>query len=193
MNTAIKKQLLFESKFTGWPVLVVQIELPENDPIPSEVVVKNTWQFVAGWLDARGGETGAPILRTSGRTVEIALCVPAGILSDFHDLFSALERTGASFRAGKSCTDGSFETIYPIECTETFSLLPDPLSVQETCALLEREFNALKARSARLSELVDAGRISESTAAAQLAHIEERREALEESVARLRAMEGEAQ
>ena len=188
MSTAIAKQLILESKFTGWPVLVVQIAAPENDPILSEAVVKNLWQFVAGWLEARGAETGAPIFRTSGHAVEIALCVPYDILSDLHDLLSALERTGASFRAGKSCTDGSFETIYPIECTAPFNLLPDPLSVQETCALLERELNALKARSERLSGLVDADRISERNASAQLAHIVERREALEESMARLREM-----
>ncbi len=180
------QQLLLEASFTDSVVLCLQLQAGENEPRPSDASVNNFRVMIEGWLSSRGPNAGPPIVRTSGRTVEISLCVAAWCINEKSDLFSSLERSGIPFRAGRLHSDATWETIYPIECTEPFALLPEPPSVEQRLVVLDREVDYLQSRQAAVDERMRLALISDRDAEAQREHIAERREALEESLARLR-------
>lgn len=187
MSDAIQKQLLFEARFTGTAALCLQIKIGENDPKPSEPLIKNLSHMIEGFLNSRGAETGPPIWRSNGRTVEISLCAPAHVIAERVDLFCALESMGVSFRAGQLHADATWETIYPVECTGPFALLADPPDVDEQLAVLDREINALEARLSAVNDRLKRGAISQRDARAQADHVSERVEMLELEQASVRA------
>jgi hypothetical protein len=189
MSLAIQKQLLLESQFTGSLVFCVQAEAGENEPRPSDASVKNLRRMIEGLLASRGAEIGPPIVRTSGRTAEISVSVPAWCIGECFDLFSAFERMGIPFRAGRLHADSTWETIYPGEGTEPFALLPEPPSVEDQLAVPDRELAYLQARTAALNERVRLALISDRDAEAQIEHIAERQEAVREDVIRLRTQQ----